>query len=559
MAWLSDRLPDYGTLTHTLILAGLALVAAGFVLVGRPAERGERGLPRAGGAGAEAALTAAPPATPRRAAAAQLESVPCAVCGSDAFEVVVPSRRDPSRPVDLETVFRSSGDEPLQDQMVRCTSCGLHYVRPRLKWELILEGYRGGTDENFVSQIAFRERTFRKCLDKIERMARPAGKRVLDVGAAGGSFLYAARERGYEPHGCEPSTWMCQFAREHYGLELFPGTIFDMPVEPGTVDLLTLFDVIEHTPDPQAVLRRAYELLTPDGVLAMSYPDYGSLAARLLGSRWPFLLTVHLYYFTPGDDDRAAAPRPASSRWATSRTCRPSSSATSAQRAAPYLGPLGGRGDGAAPRPRPAAASVPVLGGPDHGRRAEGLAAGVSRGPVVVLGGGVAGLASAYYLTRAGFPVTVVERAPVLGGLCGSFQSNGFTLDHGPHKLYSVVPGILDEIRAPARRPADRAQEEEPHPAARPLPRLPAEPRQPAAAPRPRARGEARPRLRGRGRGRRDGRRAADLRGVHPPALRPRRVRARVRAAGLEGLGRSAASSRPTWPGRASLRAARRS
>jgi glycosyltransferase involved in cell wall biosynthesis len=34
VGWASDRLPDYGTLTHTLILAGLALVAAGFVLVG---------------------------------------------------------------------------------------------------------------------------------------------------------------------------------------------------------------------------------------------------------------------------------------------------------------------------------------------------------------------------------------------------------------------------------------------------------------------------------------------------------------------------------------------
>jgi protoporphyrinogen oxidase len=60
----------------------------------------------------------------------------------------------------------------------------------------------------------------------------------------------------------------------------------------------------------------------------------------------------------------------------------------------------------------------------------------------------VAGLAAGYYLSRAGFPVTVVEKAPVLGGLCGSFAANGFILDHGPHKLYSVVPGILDEIRA---------------------------------------------------------------------------------------------------------------
>src|SRR6185503_9018213 len=92
------------------------------------------------------------------------------------------------------------------------------------------------------------------------------------------------------------------------------------------------------------------------------------------------------------------------------------------------------------PRSRPA----PVLGRPDARRGEKGL---VARGPVVVLGGGVAGLAVAHYLARDGWPVTVVERSAALGGLCGSFQSHGFTLDHGPHKLYSVVPGILDEIR----------------------------------------------------------------------------------------------------------------
>ena len=69
------------------------------------------------------------------------------------------------------------------------------------------------------------------------------------------------------------------------------------------------------------------------------------------------------------------------------------------------------------------------------------------KAPIVVLGGGVAGLASGYYLARAGFPVTVVERNPVVGGLCGTFDVDGFALDHGPHKLYSVVPGVLDEIR----------------------------------------------------------------------------------------------------------------
>ena len=254
--------------------------------------------------------------------------------------MVLASRRPPGQPVDVETVFRSSGDEPLMDQMVRCTGCGLHYVRPRLRWELILEGYRGAVDETFVSQAAFRERTFERCLDRIEELGRPPGKRVLDVGAAGGSFLAVARGRGYEPLGCEPSAWLCGFARRHYGLELQPGTLFDMPLADGGLDLLTIFDVIEHTPDPRAVLERCHALLRPGGVLAVSYPDYGSLAARLMGRRWVFLLTVHLYYFTRASIGEIL------------RRCgfevvgyKPHLQTLElgyvAQRAAPYLGPLG--------------------------------------------------------------------------------------------------------------------------------------------------------------------------------------------------------------------------
>jgi SAM-dependent methyltransferase len=271
----------------------------------------------------------------------QFEEVPCNICGSDRYDVVIPSRRDPSKPVDLETVFRSSGDEPLQDQMVRCKDCGLYYVRPRLRWDLILQGYKGGTDENFVSQVAFRERTFVRCLERIEAAVRPPGKRVMDVGAAGGSFLAMARARGYEPIGCEPSTWMCAFAQSHYGLALHPGTIFDMKVPEGSVDLLTLWDVLEHTPDPTAVLKRAHALLAPGGVLTISVPDYGSLAARGLGGRWPFLLTVHLYYFDPRTTKDLFA-RTGFELLRHQAHLQTLEMGYVGKRAAPYLGPLGG-------------------------------------------------------------------------------------------------------------------------------------------------------------------------------------------------------------------------
>lgn len=67
---------------------------------------------------------------------------------------------------------------------------------------------------------------------------------------------------------------------------------------------------------------------------------------------------------------------------------------------------------------------------------------------VVILGGGIGGLAAGYFLARTGkYDVTVLEKAPVIGGMCATFEHHGFKLDYGAHKLYSVIPGVLDEIR----------------------------------------------------------------------------------------------------------------
>lgn len=66
----------------------------------------------------------------------------------------------------------------------------------------------------------------------------------------------------------------------------------------------------------------------------------------------------------------------------------------------------------------------------------------------VILGAGVAGLAAGWRLARTGaWRVTVVERAPVIGGLCGTFHYDDMMLDHGPHKCFSVMPDVLDELR----------------------------------------------------------------------------------------------------------------
>lgn len=228
---------------------------------------------------------------------ALLESVPCNLCGADDYEIIYPPRYELAKPEEIANTFRSSGDEVLLDQLVKCKSCGLQYLNPRLRADVVIEGYSIGSDEMFVSQVAGRERTFAKSLRMIERL-RPQRGRLLDVGTAGGSFLAVAKQAGWDVAGCEPNRWMCEWANAHYGLHVVPGTAFDMKLASDTFDIVTLWDVLEHTPDPKATLAECKRVLKRGGLLVVNYPDIESLVSRLMGRRWVFLLSVHLYYFT---------------------------------------------------------------------------------------------------------------------------------------------------------------------------------------------------------------------------------------------------------------------
>ncbi|MEI6437685.1 MAG: class I SAM-dependent methyltransferase [Candidatus Omnitrophota bacterium] len=224
------------------------------------------------------------------------EQVMCNVCGADDPQEIYPATYKDDRAENIVETFRSSGDETLVDRLVRCRRCGFQYLNPRLKAELVLQGYSGGEDQVFVSQAESREKTFDEALGSIEKML-PAKGRVLDVGTAGGSFLAVARRRGWETAGCEPNRWLCSWAGSHYGLAVTPGTIFDMRLADASFDLVTLWDVLEHTPDPRRVLQECRRVLKPGGILVVNYPDIGSWIARMMGRRWVFLLSVHLYYF----------------------------------------------------------------------------------------------------------------------------------------------------------------------------------------------------------------------------------------------------------------------
>ena len=77
----------------------------------------------------------------------------------------------------------------------------------------------------------------------------------------------------------------------------------------------------------------------------------------------------------------------------------------------------------------------------------------LAENPIVVVGGGLAGLASAAYLARAGRAVTVLERASALGGRAQTTQAGTFRLNLGPHALYRGAEAVqvLKDLDVPHR------------------------------------------------------------------------------------------------------------
>lgn len=226
---------------------------------------------------------------------------PCPVCKSERNDVLIQNAypKNVLNEKELARIYRSSSEVKLMDQLVQCRRCGCCYLSPCLRPEQIQEGYADAVDPVFVSQNPFRIRTFSRTLCRLRDAWHIApGSRILDIGCAGGAFPKAAKDLGFNPTGIEPSRWMCEFARKEYGVDVRQGMLEEQDFGMERFDVVTLWDVLEHVANPGKTLERVFDLLRPGGLLILTYPDISGWPARLMGRNWPFLLSVHLTYYT---------------------------------------------------------------------------------------------------------------------------------------------------------------------------------------------------------------------------------------------------------------------
>ena len=123
---------------------------------------------------------------------------------------------------------------------------------------------------------------------------------VLDVGCSSGGFLWELVRRFpgcYEVVGTDVSGPALDYA-ESRGVPVARGNFLEHDFNGRRFDGITLWAVLEHVAAPAAFLRKASTLLQPEGICLILVPNMDSLAARLLGERYRYILPQHLNYFT---------------------------------------------------------------------------------------------------------------------------------------------------------------------------------------------------------------------------------------------------------------------
>jgi 2-polyprenyl-3-methyl-5-hydroxy-6-metoxy-1,4-benzoquinol methylase len=202
-------------------------------------------------------------------------------------------------------------------EMVRCTVCGCVHVAQdpaAIDFDALYgEAYYTGGSEavfaDYVGQEAARRAQARRKLWTLRHLPPrvPRSGRLLDVGCAAGFFLAEARAH-YEVQGVELSAWSSAYARDRLGVPVITGTLQQAALGADRFDVVTLWDVIEHVPDPVPLLTEACRVLRPGGRLVLTTGDWGSRYAQRKGADWHLMTPPwHLTMFSRDTLANAAA------------------------------------------------------------------------------------------------------------------------------------------------------------------------------------------------------------------------------------------------------------
>ncbi len=170
----------------------------------------------------------------------------------------------------------------------RCSSCSLIFLSP-------IPGDLGKYYPNSyypipssISELVKAAEAERYKIEIVKQFA--SGGRLLEIGPAYGTFIYLAKKAGFDAEAIEMDPKCCSFISEIIGVKAMQS---NDPYETlkglEKYNVIALWHVIEHLPDPWKTLEAISNKLEPGGILVVAAPNPEAFQFRVLRRYWPHI------------------------------------------------------------------------------------------------------------------------------------------------------------------------------------------------------------------------------------------------------------------------------
>lgn len=179
-------------------------------------------------------------------------------------------------------------------QIMKCSKCGLVFRNIILSPQEISQLYTSNyfTKEQkdyFFQNEEIKIKDFTERIKDIEKNYKKKGK-LLDVGCGIGTFLNICQKRSWQVYGEEISEYAVRYAQKKFGLRVLKGNLSEVDLPDNFFDVVTLWDVIDHSEKPSLLLKEIYRILKKDGLVVVQTDMEDSFIYRL--AHWIYFLTA---------------------------------------------------------------------------------------------------------------------------------------------------------------------------------------------------------------------------------------------------------------------------
>jgi len=201
-------------------------------------------------------------------------------------------------------ICNSKRSKNLFNEIVKCSDCGHVYAKLKISNEELKKLYKSDyfdTDEyhDYKAEVISIKKNFQRLLKIITKFTQnPGNKTLVEVGSAYGYFVDEAQFVFKKVIGTEIAREPAEYASKTLGLDVRNLDILDWNFDNQKIDIVCLWDVIEHLYSPNKYLNKISESLDINSLIALTTPDIGSLVAKIRKENWRQIHPpTHIHYF----------------------------------------------------------------------------------------------------------------------------------------------------------------------------------------------------------------------------------------------------------------------